>query len=234
MDNKQFSLFLRQMILDEVGMEGQKKIRNSKVLVVGAGGIGCPLITYLLRAGVGTLGIVDFDKVDITNIHRQFLYSDENAGQYKLDVLEKELSLYDFQKINFHKLKLDENNAAEIFRNYDLVIDGTDNFKTRYAVNDACVLLNKPLISASILGFQIQLFLFGQPSVKNLRYIYPEPPLPGEVPSCSENGVLGPVAGMAGMMVALEALKLILNIQSFKDAFLILDLKNWNLDKLSF
>ncbi len=234
MDKKQFSLFLRQMILDEVGMEGQKKIRRSKVLVVGAGGIGCPLVTYLLRAGVGTLGVVDFDKVDITNIHRQFLYSEENAGEFKLDVLEKELPSYDFQKINFHKLKLDEHNAAEVFQNYDLVLDGTDNFKTRYTVNDTCASLNKPLISASILGFQIQLFLFAKPSEKNLRHISPEPPLPGEVPSCSENGVLGPVPGMAGMMVALEALKFILNMDSLEDTFLIFDLKNWNLDKLSF
>lgn len=234
MDKKQFSLFLRQMILDEVGMEGQKKIMDSKVLIAGAGGIGCPAIIYLLRAGVGTLGIVDFDKVDITNIHRQMLYSEGNTGEFKLDVLEKELPVFDFQKINFHKLKLDEHNAEEIFQNYDLIIDGTDNFKTRYAVNDACVSLNKPLVTASILGFQIQLFLFDKPVVKNLRHVFPEPPLTGEVPSCSENGVLGPVAGMAGMMVAMESLKLILNIHSLEDSFLILDLKNWNLDKLSF
>ncbi|MCX8080164.1 MAG: HesA/MoeB/ThiF family protein [Bacteroidia bacterium] len=232
MEKDHFRLFLRQIILDDVGVEGQNKIIQSKILIVGAGGIGCPVLTYLQRAGVGTIGVVDFDDVDITNIHRQFWYDPNDEGRKKTEVLREKIKPYDFQKVNFYSLKADENNLPDLVQQYDLVIDGTDNFKTRYAVNDVCVRLNKPLLSASILGYQIQMFLFDLPSEKNLRHIFPEPPLPGEVPACSENGVFGPVPGMAGMMLSLEALKFILKNGYMKDQFLVFDTSSWILDSI--
>lgn len=234
MDKELFQLFLRQLVLEEVGWEGQEKICKAKVLVVGAGGIGCPAVTYLLRSGVGRLGIADFDKVDVTNIHRQFLYDVEDKGRLKTEVLVSKIKKYSFQEISAYSLKVNGDNLNKIVQGYDVILDGTDNFSTRYAVNDVCAEHNKPLVTASILGFGVQLFVFGQPKEKNLRSIFPVPPDPRDVPSCSENGVLGPVAGMAGTMAAMEVLKWIIGKKYLKDEFVVADFLNWDIQKIKY
>ncbi len=207
------SRYDRHLIMPEVGPEGQKKLKNASVLCVGAGGLGSPLALYLAAAGVGRIGIVDFDVVDESNLQRQILHDTPSVGTSKLASAKKRLlALNPFISVETHELRLTSANAVELFQRYDIVVDGTDNFATRYLVNDACVLTGKPNVYGSIFRFEGQLSVFALKNGPCYRCLYPEPPPPGLVPSCAEAGVLGVLPGVIGTLQALEALKLILGI----------------------
>ena len=203
--------YSRHLILPEVGMEGQRKLKAAKVLCVGAGGLGSPLAFYLAAAGIGTLGIIDFDVVDASNLQRQIIHSTKDIGRKKLDsAAEKLLALNPALNVVKHDTMLSSANALEILKDYDMVADGTDNFPTRYLVNDACVLLGKPNVYGSIFRFEGQASVFATEQGPCYRCLYPEPPPPGLVPSCAEGGVLGILPGLVGVIQATEAIKLIL------------------------
>ena len=203
--------YSRHLIMPEVGMEGQQKLKAGRVLCIGAGGLGSPLALYLAAAGVGTLGIVDFDVVDYTNLQRQIIHSTADVGRKKLDsAAEKLKSINPFLNIRTFETRLSSENALEIFRDFDIIADGTDNFPTRYLVNDACVLTGKPNIYGSIFRFEGQASVFATEEGPCYRCLYPEPPPPGLVPSCAEGGVLGILPGLVGIIQATEAIKLIL------------------------
>jgi molybdopterin/thiamine biosynthesis adenylyltransferase len=226
--------YSRQMMLPEIKLKGQQKIKDAKVLVVGAGGLGCPVLQYLSATGVGTIGIIDFDKIELHNLHRQILYSTEDIGKSKASVAAKELKKKNphTQFIVIDEL-LSESNASAIISQFDLVVDGSDNFLTRYLVNDTCVELNKVLIYGSIFKFEGQLAVFNNGN-KNLRDIYPEPPNAEDVPNCDENGVLGTLPGIIATMMANETLKIILEMPSLDNQLLIFDTINWRFTKLEF
>jgi sulfur-carrier protein adenylyltransferase/sulfurtransferase len=203
--------YSRHLILPEVGMEGQRKLKAAKVLCVGTGGLGSPLAFYLAAAGIGTLGLVDFDVVDASNLQRQIIHSTQDIGRKKLDsAAEKLAALNPALEIVKHETMLTSANAMEILKDYDLVADGTDNFPTRYLVNDACVLLGKPNVYGSIFRFEGQASVFATREGPCYRCLYPEPPPPGLVPSCAEGGVLGILPGLVGVIQATEVIKLIL------------------------
>jgi sulfur-carrier protein adenylyltransferase/sulfurtransferase len=203
--------YSRHLIMPEVGMDGQLKLKQARVLLIGAGGLGAPLGLYLAAAGVGHMGIVDFDVVDFTNLQRQVTFSTQDVGKTKLEAAKARLSgMNPAIEITTYETRLDSSNALDIFRDYDLVVDGTDNFPTRYLVNDACVLLGKRNIYGSIFRFEGQVSVFGAPDGPCYRCLYPEPPPPGLVPSCAEGGVLGVLPGIVGAIQAVETIKLIL------------------------
>ena len=203
--------YSRHLILPEVGMEGQQKLKAAKVLCVGTGGLGSPLAFYLAAAGIGTLGLVDFDVVDASNLQRQIIHSTKDIGRKKLDsAAEKLTALNPALKVVKHETMLTSANALEILKDYDVVADGTDNFPTRYLVNDACVLLGIPNAYGSIFRFEGQASVFGAKEGPCYRCLYPEPPPPGLVPSCAEGGVLGILPGLVGVIQATEVIKLIL------------------------
>lgn len=204
--------YSRHLLLPEVGVEGQQKLKAAKVLCVGAGGLGAPLAFYLAAAGVGTLGLVDFDDVEESNLQRQIIHSTADVGRPKIDSAADKLhALNPYMNIVKHKTMLTSENALDIIRNYDIVADGTDNFPTRYLVNDACVLSgNKPNAYASIYRFEGQASVFATKDGPCYRCLYPEPPPPGLVPSCAEGGVLGILPGLLGLIQATETIKLIL------------------------
>src|SRR5580692_4007259 len=205
------SRYSRHLILPEVGMEGQQRLKAAKVLCVGTGGLGSPLAFYLAAAGIGTLGLVDFDVVDASNLQRQIIHSTKDIGRKKLDSAAEKLSaLNPALKIVKHDTMLSSANALEILKDYDIVADGTDNFPTRYLVNDACVLLGKPNVYGSIFRFEGQASVFATKDGPCYRCLYPEPPPPGLVPSCAEGGVLGILPGLVGVIQATEVIKLIL------------------------
>ena len=205
------SRYSRHLILPEVGMEGQRKLKAARVLCVGTGGLGSPLTFYLAAAGVGTLGLVDFDVVDASNLQRQIIHSTKDIGRKKLDSAEEKLkALNPALNVVKHETMLTSANALEILGDYDIVADGTDNFPTRYLVNDACVLLGKPNVYGSIFRFEGQASVFATADGPCYRCLYPEPPPPGLVPSCAEGGVLGILPGLVGIMQATEVIKLIL------------------------
>ena len=213
LSNEEISRYSRHLILPEVGMEGQQKLKAAKVLCVGTGGLGAPLALYLAAAGVGTLGLVDFDVVDASNLQRQVIHSTETVGMLKVDSAEKMLKgLNPHMKIVKHNTMLTSANALEIFKEYDVIADGTDNFQTRYLVNDACVLTGKPNAYGSIFRFEGQASVFATEEGPCYRCLYPEPPPPGLVPSCAEGGVLGILPGLVGIIQATEVIKLILGI----------------------
>lgn len=211
LSNDEILRYSRHLIMPEVGMEGQLKLKAARVLCIGAGGLGSPLALYLAAAGVGTIGIVDFDVVDFTNLQRQIIHTTADVGRKKLDSAEDKLRAIN---PNVHVIRYDTRlssaNALELFRNFDVIIDGTDNFPTRYLVNDACVLAGKPNVYGSIFRFEGQVSVFGMEEGPCYRCLYPEPPPPGLVPSCAEGGVLGILPGLVGVMQATEAIKLIL------------------------
>jgi molybdopterin/thiamine biosynthesis adenylyltransferase/rhodanese-related sulfurtransferase len=211
LSNDEVLRYSRHLIMPEVGMEGQLKIKAAKVLCIGAGGLGSPLALYLAAAGVGTIGIVDFDVVDFTNLQRQIIHTTADVGRKKLDSAEDKLKAIN-PNVNVVRFdtRLSSTNALEIFRDFDIIIDGTDNFPTRYLVNDACVLTGKPNVYGSIFRFEGQVSVFGTEEGPCYRCLYPEPPPPGLVPSCAEGGVLGILPGLVGVMQATEAIKLIL------------------------
>jgi sulfur-carrier protein adenylyltransferase/sulfurtransferase len=205
------SRYSRHLILPEVGMEGQRRLKAAKVLCVGTGGLGSPLAFYLAAAGIGTLGLVDFDVVDASNLQRQIIHSTKDIGRKKLDsAAEKLTALNPALNVVKHETMLSSANALEILKDYDIVADGTDNFPTRYLVNDACVLLGKPNVYGSIFRFEGQASVFATEQGPCYRCLYPEPPPPGLVPSCAEGGVLGILPGLVGVMQATEVIKLIL------------------------
>jgi adenylyltransferase/sulfurtransferase len=208
----------RHILLSEIGISGQEKLKNAKVLVIGAGGLGCPVLQYLTAAGIGTIGIVDFDVVDESNLQRQILYSIDDIGKLKVDCAINKLSRQNpFVNFSAYNTQLSNQNALEIIEKYDIVIDGTDNFPTRYLVNDACVILNKPLIYGSINKFEGQVSVFNYSGSKNkkgptYRCLFPEPPSAADVPNCSEAGVLGVLPGIVGSFQANEVIKIITGI----------------------
>jgi sulfur-carrier protein adenylyltransferase/sulfurtransferase len=205
--------YSRHLIIPEVGIEGQQKLKAAKVLLVGAGGLGAPLGLYLAAAGVGHIGMVDFDVVDFTNLQRQVIHATADVGRKKLDsAAEKMQAINPNVQVTKHEVALSSENALDILKDYDLVVDGTDNFPTRYLVNDACVLLHKPNVYGSIFRFEGQATVFAYEGGPCYRCLYPEPPPPGLVPSCAEGGVLGILPGTIGLIQATEAVKLILGI----------------------
>ncbi len=205
--------YSRHLILPEVSMEGQLKLKNAKVLMVGAGGLGAPLGLYLAASGVGRIGIVDFDVVDFTNLQRQVIHGTKDVGKKKLDsAAESMLDINPYMTVDKFDTAITSDNAFEIIKDYDMVVDGTDNFPTRYLINDACVLLKKPNVYGSIFRFEGQATIFAYPGGPCYRCLYPEPPPPGLVPSCAEGGVLGILPGIIGLIQATEAVKLILGV----------------------
>jgi adenylyltransferase/sulfurtransferase len=205
--------YSRNIAVPEVGWDGQQKLREARILLVGAGGLGSPIGLYLAAAGVGTIGVVEFDEVDLSNLQRQVLYGVDDVGRPKLDVaLERIRALNPHIEVISHPVRLTSENALEILEPYDIVVDGTDNFPTRYLVNDACVLLGKPYIYGSILRFDGQVSVFGAEGGPCYRCLFREPPPPGLVPSCAEGGVLGVLPGIIGTHQALETIKLILGV----------------------
>jgi molybdopterin/thiamine biosynthesis adenylyltransferase/rhodanese-related sulfurtransferase len=213
LSNDEIARYSRHLILPEVGMEGQQKLKAAKVLCVGTGGLGAPLAMYLAAAGVGTIGLVDFDIVDASNLQRQIIHSTATVGKLKVDSAEIMLKgLNPHLNVVKHNTMLTSANALEILKDYDVIADGTDNFQTRYLVNDACVLLNKPNAYGSIFRFEGQASVFGTKEGPCYRCLYPEPPPPGLVPSCAEGGVLGILPGLVGVIQATETIKLILGI----------------------
>ncbi|HVO79366.1 MAG TPA: molybdopterin-synthase adenylyltransferase MoeB [Terriglobales bacterium] len=209
--NDEILRYSRHLIMPEVGMEGQQKLKAARVLCIGAGGLGSPLALYLAAAGVGTLGIVDFDVVDYTNLQRQIIHTTADVGRKKLDsATEKLKAINPFLNLRTFETRLTSENALELFRAFDIIADGTDNFPTRYLVNDACVLTGRPNVYGSIFRFEGQASVFATEHGPCYRCLYPEPPPPGLVPSCAEGGVLGILPGLVGVMQATEVIKLIL------------------------
>src|SRR5207253_1029721 len=203
--------YSRHLIMPEVGMEGQLKLKNAKVLLIGTGGLGAPLGLYLAAAGVGQLGLVDFDVVDSTNLQRQVTFGTTDVGKPKSEAARARLAnLNPDIQIQSFETQLTSANALELFKDFDIIVDGTDNFPTRYLVNDACVLLGKPNVYASIFRFEGQATVFCMDDGPCYRCLYPEPPPPGLVPSCAEGGVLGILPGVVGLIQATEVIKLIL------------------------
>ena len=223
------------MILPEIGINGQEKISSAKVLVIGAGGLGCPALLYLSAAGVGTIGIIDFDKIELHNLHRQILYSTEDVRKSKAIVASEKLKKQNpHTNIIVFDEMLSETNAEKIISQFDIVVDGSDNFLTRYLVNDTCVKLKLPLVYGSILKFEGHVAVFNFNGGKNLRDLFPEPPNAEDVPNCDENGVLGTLPGIIATMMAQETLKLIVGMEVLKNHLLIIDTKEWSLTKLAY
>jgi sulfur-carrier protein adenylyltransferase/sulfurtransferase len=212
LSNEEIARYSRHLLLPEVGVEGQQKLKAARVLCVGTGGLGSPLAFYLAAAGIGTLGLVDFDVVDASNLQRQIIHSTKDIGRSKLDSAEEKLkALNPFMNVVKFNTMLTSANAMEIFKDFDIIADGTDNFQTRYLVNDACVLSGgKPNVYGSIFRFEGQASVFATKEGPCYRCLYPEPPPPGLVPSCAEGGVLGILPGLVGVIQATEAIKLIL------------------------
>ena len=230
-----FLRYNRQMMLPEIGDSGQEKLKKAKVLVIGAGGLGCPILQYIATAGIGTIGIVDFDTIELHNLHRQILYTEEHVGQSKAitakSVLETLNPLIDI--IAFEE-KLTMENATQIILNFDVVVDGSDNFATRYLVNDTCVMLGKPVVYGSILKFEGQMAVFNHNGSKNLRDLFPKPPNPKDVPNCNLNGVLGTLPGIIGSMMAHETLKLIMDLPTLENELILFNTLDWSFKKLRF
>lgn len=225
--------YQRHLVLKEFGPEAQTRLKNAKVLVVGAGGLGCPALLYLAAAGVGTIGIVDHDVVDITNLQRQILYSEEDVGRLKTEVAVSKLKALNSNiAVRPHQLRLNSENAFETIRDYDIVVDATDNFPARYLLNDACVLLGKPLVYGSVLEFEGQVSVFNQNIngvfTTNYRDLFPEPPLAGATPNCQEAGVLGVIPGIIGTLQAAEVLKIITEAgKTLANKLLLLDVREF-------
>ena len=228
-----FLRYNRQMMLPEIGEEGQEKLLLAKVLVIGAGGLGCPILQYLSTAGVGTIGIIDFDIVELHNLHRQILYNDSHLGKPKALAAKSVLESYNSgtQYIVYNE-KLTEDNCITILSDFDVIVDGSDNFETRYLVNDTCVELGKPLVYGSILKFEGQISVFNYKGSKNLRDLFPEPPNPDDVPNCNLNGVLATLPGIIGTMMAHETMKLIMDLPVLYNELIIFNTLNWNFIKI--
>lgn len=236
LSGEELTRYSRQIRLAEVGKDGQEKIKGTSVLVVGAGALGCPVLQYLAAAGTGILGIVDNDWVDETNLHRQVLYTVKDIGKPKpLAAKNKLKQLNPEVTYKVHFMKLDKDNALQIIRDYDIIVDCTDNFAARYLINDACVILNKPIVYGAIHKFSGQIMVLNYNNGPTLRCLYPEPPHPLEVPSCAEIGVIGSIAGTIGSMQATEVIKIILGKEEVLSGKLfIIDSLNFNTQIITF
>ena len=213
LNKEDLARYSRHLLLSKIGLEGQKKLKNANVLVIGAGGLGCPILQYLAAAGVGKIGVIDADVLEESNLQRQILYTVADIGVNKALAAQKRLvALNPLIEVLAYPYALEVSNALELFEQYDLVVDGTDNFATRYMVNDACIITNKPLVYGSIFKFEGQVAVFNYQGGPSYRCLFPNPPAPGEVPNCSEVGVLGVLPGVIGAMQANEALKIILGL----------------------
>lgn len=234
LSKEEYERYSRHLILPEVGVEGQKKLKAASILCVGTGGLGAPLTMYLAAAGVGRIGLVDFDVVDASNLQRQIIHGTSWIGKPKIDSAEHRLKdINPYVEIVRYPVRLSSENALEIFKDYDIIIDGTDNFPTRYLVNDACVLLNKPNVYGSIFRFDGQATVFHYEDGPCYRCLYPEPPPPGLVPSCSEGGVLGILPGIIGVIQATEAVKIILGVgRTLKGRLMLYDALNMSFREL--
>ena len=223
--DEEIERYSRHLILSEVGVEGQLKLKNARVLLVGAGGLGAPMALYLSAAGVGTLGLVDPDVVERSNLQRQVIHGSADIGRSKIESAAASIAgINPNVRVVQHALTLSSENALDLIKGYDIVADGTDNFPTRYLVNDACVLLGKPNVYGSIFRFEGQASVFATPDAPCYRCLYPEPPPPGLVPSCAEGGVLGILPGIIGLIQATEVVKLILGLgESLKGRLLLYD-----------
>jgi len=237
LNKKRIEKYSRQIVLKDIGTTGQKKIINSRVLVVGAGGLGCPVIDYLSRAGVGNIGIVDYDKVSISNIHRQSLYNSSDIGKFKVIVLKRKIKLINPEvKIKTYKQKIEKKNIEKIYKNYDFIVDGSDNFKTKFLLNEYSLKYNKILIVGAISKLDGHIFTFdfknkNDPCLKCFYQTLPS----DEILNCEQEGILGPVAGIVGNIQAIEVLKKILNIGDRSNRkILILDLNKLNFRKVEY
>ncbi|WP_028979819.1 molybdopterin-synthase adenylyltransferase MoeB [Sporocytophaga myxococcoides] len=226
----------RHIILPEFGMEGQQKLKTAKVAVIGAGGLGCPVLMYLAAAGIGTLGIIDGDIIEESNLQRQVLYSQEDVRKSKAETAAAKLKKSNpYINVIAIEERLTSDNALEILKNYDIIVDGTDNFSTRYLSNDASIILNKPLVSASIFKFEGQLSVYNYKGGPSYRCLFSEPPAPGEMPSCSEVGVIGVLPGVIGSLQANEVIKIITGIgEPLSGKLLIFDLLSLRSSTISF
>ena len=235
LSKEEFKRYQKQVMVDDIGINGQIKIKQSKVAVIGAGGLGCPVLQYLTSVGVGTIGVIDFDTVEVSNLHRQTLYTTEDVGKPKVEIAIQKLSQQNpFITLISHPVLLNEENAQSILSQYDIVVDGCDNFLTRYVVNDMCVKLNKSLVYGSILNYEGQLAVFNYKGSKNLRHLFPEPPNSEDIPSCSENGVLGTVPGIIGTMMAQETINVIMEKPSLINTLGIYSTDTFKLKRLSY
>ena len=218
LNSKELQRYNRQIILPALGVQGQQRLKKAKVLVIGAGGLGCPVLSYLVAAGVGVIGIVDFDTITVSNLHRQVLYTSDDIGHYKVDVAKIKLQAQNpFTDIRTFNTKIDRTNAMAILADYDIVVDGSDNFATRYLINDACVLLDKPLVYGAVNQFEGQCSVFNLKNDTgfygpNYRDLFPKPPPPGLIANCADNGVLGILPGIIGSFQALEVIKIVTQI----------------------
>jgi len=228
---EEYERYSRHIILPEVGLEGQKRLKAASVVCIGTGGLGSPLLLYLAAAGVGRIGIVDFDIVDKSNLQRQIIHGTSEVGQPKLESAKRRiLDINPFCQVDLYNTRITSENALDILKPYDVVVDGTDNFPTRYLVNDACVLLGKPNVYGSIFRFEGQASVFNYQDGPNYRDVFPEPPPPGMVPSCAEGGVLGVLCGLIGSIQATEAIKIILGMNPTLSGRLLL----YNSQNMSF
>jgi adenylyltransferase/sulfurtransferase len=213
LNDKQYHRYSRHILLDEIGEEGQLKLKTSRVLVIGAGGLGCPVLMYLAAAGIGEIGIIDFDKVDASNLQRQVLFGESSLGNNKAEAAKERLE--DLNPDIIYKAfpeKLDTSNAIRLLSEYDIIVDGTDNFASRYLINDACILTGKPFVHGSVFKFQGQVSVFNYENGPTYRCLFPDPPGAGTVPSCSDIGVLGVLPGIIGSFMANEVLKIVLGL----------------------
>lgn len=230
-----FDRYSRQIFINEIGVEGQQKIMLAKVLVVGAGGLGSPVLQYLAAAGVGQIGIVDFDHVEIHNLNRQIIHNEKRIQLAKV----KSATVYIHElnssiKVNSIATKITSANVDVILEDYDIVVDGSDNFNTRYIVNDACVRSKKVLVYGSILAFEGQMAVFNYKGSKQLRDLFPEPPHPEDVPNCDQYGVLGPLPGIVGSMMAMQVLKIITDLPVNVNMLTLIDTYHWRFSSISF
>lgn len=230
-----FERYSRQIFIEEIGVSGQRKIMDAKVLVIGAGGLGSPVVQYLAAAGIGKLGLVDFDRVELHNLNRQTIHTEDHIHDAKtnsaMHYIRKHNSTIDFQAL---QVKIDHENVISILEPYHIIVDCCDNFTTRYLLNSTCLKLDKPLVYGSIYGFEGQLAVFNYKGSKNLLDIFPTPPSPDQVPNCDKNGVLGPLPGIIGSMMAMQVLKIAADLPVDSDQLTIVDTFHWRFTKLSF
>lgn len=230
-----FARYSRQIFVEEIGLEGQKKIQTAKVLMIGAGGLGSPVIQYLAAAGVGTLGVADFDEVELHNLNRQVIHNEHTVGIPKTKSAARFVENLNHQvKYIGIEEKINEANVEEILDPYDIVIDGSDNFLTRYLVNDTCVKLKKTLVYGSIYGFSGQIALFNHNGSRDLRDLFPEPPFDEDIPDCDRLGVLGALPGIIGSMMAMQTLKIIADLPVILNQLTLVDALNWRFQTVDF
>ena len=230
-----FNRYSRQIFIEEVGVGGQRALLTAKVLVIGAGGLGSVVIPYLAAAGVGKLGIVDFDMVEWHNLNRQIIHQESSIGKYKVDsAFEFIKNLNSTIEVECFNIKLTADNIEDILEDYDIVLDCSDNFDTRYLINDTCVVLDKVLVYGSIFAFEGQVAVFNYRGNKHLRDIFPEPPDPEMVPNCDVNGVLGPLPGVIGSMMAMLCVEILVGIGVPTNSLLVFDFRKWLFTKLEF